>query len=196
MKIKQFYPIVLVLLLSTLLFSCNKYSSNLKTMATIIENEIRNDFFDDDKDIVLFEFTPIKYDTINENVIDEKKRLACIDMVYLYHAEMEMLGEKLEKESNDVKSYLGMGWRSLAEISQNNVEESLEEMKYSYAKMKEFAEKDSLLEIGIKKRISPKNIYSFSAYLKISSKNSEGKIDNLRDTICYYFTETFERVRL
>lgn len=170
------------IILASILFvlsSCNQYNSKLEQMGKVAKQALLDFAFDENGDITFYEYKPIKYDSINENILDSFLLEQYLSKALYYHELFDTEYKNFDLETKKI------------DLDINHIEEIKQEMRRYHDSLNFYRMKNSSLEKQIKLRETPKTIYRLHVYIKASAKHN-GIIENTRDTITFLLNDSLQ----
>jgi len=194
LKLTTLYSAISICILAS---SCsNEQKDNTQLFTAKIKQEISDQAFKNNVQVDILDFKFIKYETIDENKYDTVKLIHYQDMMQAALKDMKVYSKKisLEKEKQELYNEIDSDG-SLGSSSGRDIEELKEKLRAIGDTAQQYIKKDSLLEIEISNRKSPKLVYKAKVFLKAVS-TYKGEKNNFMDTAYYYFDEKMNLKRL
>ena len=180
--------------------SCkSEYEQNPEKMKETCQSYLKDKAFKENQTMEFFEFTPIEYITKDENYIDTIKSNRCYDKIEYYDKLIEYQLDLLKSKARQAQLYNGMlGFNhNISKMTREDVKDLEKEGKEYIDSMRYYIAQDSLIQLRIANRKSPKPVYLYKGFIKATSKdNNSDKTENMADTIYYLFDSELKMVNL
>nr|DAY24079.1 MAG TPA: hypothetical protein [Caudoviricetes sp.] len=180
---------IILSIMSILLTSCkNGYEKNIDIMSGKVKSYINDMAFKDNLKVEFHSFTPIGYDTIDENIIDKIKAAKYIETAeYFLKKQKEQLSI-IKKESQEATLYNNIGMKDLRDMSINNAQEANKKLQEYGDSLSYYTDMAKKLDTLIDNRKNPNTIFEFKVFLKTSFVKQNGEnAFNILDTLYYVF---------
>lgn len=192
--------IVFAFLFLCIFVSCkSEYERNLEKMKETCQSYLENKAFKKNQSVDFLEFTPIEYTIKDENYVDTIKSNRCYKKIEYYAKSASHQMELLKSKVKQVKLYYStLGYdHSISEMERENAKD-IDKKRMEYVdSMKYYITQDSLIQLRITNRKSPKPIYLYEGYIKATTKdNNSDWTENVADTILFLFDNDLNIINL
>lgn len=187
---------VTLLVLSLSILSCvDEYERNLQIMTDVSKQKLMDYAFKNNSKLEIFEFKALKYDTINQNLLDSftLNKLALQHKYYLDIIKSSLELAKLK--SNQAYLLNQIDSKQLAKMNLEDSNKEIEKAQLYNDSLKMIELKDSIIRNDISNRTNPELFFKYKFFIKATSITGT-ESSNILDTIYFVFDKDLKSIEL